>query len=144
VTHPHILYKLAFASIALACQSLAPGAEGAVTIDLDRASYSAGSRVELRLTNHTNETLGYNACMRALERLQDNAWVAVAEPGRVCTRQVNLLSPHSRRTAATDLPASLARGTYRLVLIVTRENVDVSTSASTPRMRAVSQPFQVE
>ena len=141
----------AFASMmAIACQPLparsdtgapAPG-ESDVTISLDRTRYSAGGRVEMRLTNHTNATLGFNACTRSVERREGNAWVSVPEPGRVCTMQIWLLRPHESRAATTELPASLTRGTYRLALMLTRE--DAAQPTTSPAIRAVSGPFQVE
>ena len=142
----------AFASlVAIACQSLPPTSDTGgstppaspapgVTIDLDRTTYSPGSRVELRVTNHTNETLGFNPCTRSVERLLRNAWVTVSEPARVCTMQLYILNPHASRTEATELPASLQRGTYRLALTFTRENA----GAAPATIRGVSRAFQVE
>jgi hypothetical protein len=144
------VHAFAFPSMmAIACQPLPPpldtGAaarsESDVTISLDRASYSAGSRVEMRLTNHTNATLGFNPCSRSIERREGNAWVMVPEPGRVCTMELWLLRPHESRAGATELPVSLTRGTYRLGLMLTRE--DAAAPTTSPAIRAVSAPFEV-
>ena len=145
------LHTIAFASmVTIACRPMPPrsdtGApvpgESSVTIDLDRNSYLAGSRVEMRITNHTSATLGFNACFRSIERREGDVWVTVPEPGRVCTMQISLLRPHESRTATTDLPASLARGTYRLALRLTRE--DGGAPAQSPAIRAVTAPFHVQ
>jgi hypothetical protein len=155
---PHIFSPRAFALVAImafACQPMPPRSEqtgtpaapeSGVTIVLDRSSYTAGSRVEMRITNHTGGTLGFNACTRSIERRQGDTWVTVPEPGRVCTMQISLLSPHSSRTDTTELPASLTRGTYRLALMLVRENTAQGGEAPrTPAatVRAVSEPFQV-
>jgi hypothetical protein len=142
-------FALALASAAaIACQTVPPGSDTGggsppqtgVTIDLDRTSYRAGSRVTMRVTNHTNETLGFNPCTRIVERRQGDSWVMVPEPGRVCTMQIYLLNPHATRTETTELPSWIPRGTYRLALVLTRENAGVPA----PTVRAVSGAFQVE
>jgi hypothetical protein len=143
-------------TMAFACQPMPPRSdetgppaapESGVTIALDRTSYAAGSRVEMRVTNHTNATLGFNPCSRSVERRQGDAWITVPEPGRVCTMELWLLSPHGSRTGTTEIPPSLARGSYRLALTLTRENTAEGGGAPrTPSatVRAVSEPFQVE
>ena len=115
-----------------------------VVIALDRASYSPGSRVELRLTNHTTDRLGFNPCTRSIERRVGGAWTLILERDRVCTMQLYLLEPHATRVESTDLPASLERGTYRLVLSFTRENTGVTPPTPAPAFRVVSGEFLVE
>ncbi len=137
-------------TFALACRPTPqPGASTAtpatgVTIDVDRTSYSAGGRVELRITNHTDRTLGYNPCTRSIERRQGNAWSLIVEADRVCTMQLYLLNAHATRTEATELPATLARGTYRLVLTFTRESAGVTPDTPASTIRATTPTFQVE
>ena len=111
-----------------------------VTIGLDRASYSPGSRVELRLTNHTGDQLGFNPCFRSIERQAASGWTLIVERDRVCTMQLYLLEPRATRVESTDLPTSLERGTYRLVVSFTRENAGTPA----PSFRAVSAAFRVE
>jgi Big-like domain-containing protein len=115
--------------------------ESGVTIDLDRNSYPASSRVEMRVTNHTSVPLGFNPCTRSIERREGDVWVIVPEPGRVCTMQISLLRPHESRTGTTELPASLARGMYRLALTLTREDGGAPPARSP--IRAVTAPFRV-
>jgi hypothetical protein len=111
------------------------------TIGLDRGSYAPGSRVELRLTNHTSDQLGFNPCTRSIERqLANGGWTLIVERDRVCTMQLYLLEPRVTRVESTDLPPSLERGTYRLVLSFTRENAGTPA----PSFRAVSGAFRVE
>ena len=138
----------------IACQPMPPRADtGApsgqesppvgVTIDLDRTSYSPGSQLQLRVTNHTTDQLGYNPCTRSIERRQGEGWSLIVEPGRVCTLQLYLLSAHGTRTDPTDLPATIAPGTYRIALAFTNESPGVNPPTATP-IRAVSAPFQVQ
>jgi hypothetical protein len=137
-------------AVALACQpapqpgasTTAPGS--GVTIDVDRPSYRPGDRVELRITNHTNETLGFNPCTRSIERRQGDAWSLIVEADRVCTMQLYLLDAHATRTEATELPARLERGTYRLVLTFTRESAGVTPGTPASTIRATTPTFQVQ
>jgi Big-like domain-containing protein len=149
VTSTRTLRTFALASVAaIACQTVPPQSDTGggsppgtgVAIDLDRTSYRAGSQVRMRLTNHTDETVGFNPCTRIIERRQGDSWVTVPEPGRVCTMQLYLLSPHATRTETTELPSWIPRGTYRLALVLTRENAGVPA----PTVRAVSGAVQVE
>lgn len=151
MTFRHTMHTFAFASIAaIGCQTMLPGSDiggsptSGVTIDLDRSSYSAGNRVQLRVTNHTNETVGFNPCTRIIERRQADSWVTVPEPGRVCTMQIYLVSPHGSRTDNTELPAWLPRGTYRLALTLTRETTGGAQPTPPAMIRAVSGQFQVQ
>jgi hypothetical protein len=142
-------------ALAIGCQPMPPGSDtgtpspqqspaSSVTIGLDRTSYAAGAQVQLRLTNHTAETLGFNPCTRSIERRQDDAWSLIVETGRVCTMQLYLLNPHATRTEATELPAGLERGTYRVVLAFTREGPNVTPQTPASTIRAVSAPFEVQ
>ncbi|MDQ3949904.1 MAG: hypothetical protein M3282_06135 [Gemmatimonadota bacterium] len=135
------------AMVAIACQPMPPRSEepgappaSGVMITLDRTRYAPGSRVEMRVTNHTSETRGFNPCTRSVERRQGDSWVMVPEPGRVCTMEIWLVNPHGSRAGTTELPAWLPRGTYRLALILTREG----GGPPAPTVRALSEPFQVE
>jgi hypothetical protein len=112
-----------------------------VVIALDRTTYSPGSQVQLRITNHTTDQLGFNPCTRSIERRAGNGWTLIVERERVCTMQLYLLEPHATRVESTDLPVSLERGMYRLVLSFTRENAGATPP---PPMRVVSPEFQVE
>jgi hypothetical protein len=153
VTSTRTLRTFALASAAaIACQTVPPGSDtgggsapqAGVTIDLDRTSYRAGGQVTMRVTNHTNETLGFNPCTRSIERRQDDAWALILESGRVCTMQLYLLSPNATRTEATELPPTLERGTYRLALAFSRESSGVTPQTPASTIRAVSAPFEVQ
>jgi hypothetical protein len=149
VTLTQTLRTFALASAAaIACQTVPPGSDTGgggspqtgVTIDLDRTSYRAGSQVTMRVTNHTNETFGFNPCTRIVERRQGDSWVTVPDPGRVCTMQIYLLNPHATRTETTELPSWIPRGTYRLALVLTREGA----GGGGPTVRPVSGAFEVQ
>lgn len=148
------LQSLVLASaMAIACQRTPPGADAGapptqasqpsgVTIALDRTSYSRGDRVQLSVTNHTTDQLGYNPCTRSIERQQGTGWSLIVEPGRVCTMQLYLLNAHTTRTDPTELPPNLNPGTYRIALAFTRESPGANPQTATP-IRVVSAPFQV-
>ena len=112
---------------------------GAVTLTLDRTSYPAGATVTMRVASQTRDTLGYNQCSsRTVERQQGATWIVHPEPERICTMELRLLMPNETQTATTDLPANLRGGTYRIVLLLSRQ------SASNPgSVRAVSGNFAV-
>ena len=113
-------------------------ASNEATVTLDRASYTAGATVTMTVKSASRDTLGYNQCSsRSVERQQGSAWVAVAEPDRMCTMELRLLLPNETQTAKTDLPATLAPGTYRLVLTLGRQ----TTAGGS--VRAVSSTFRV-
>ena len=148
-------FALALAITSLACQPMPQQSDTGtpspqqtpasdVTIALDRTTYSPGGQVELRVTNHTNETLGFNPCTRSIEQRQGESWSLIVEPGRVCTMQLYIIQPHATRNEITDLPTSLERGTYRIALGFTREGPSVTPPTPAPAIRAVSAPFQVE
>jgi hypothetical protein len=131
------------AAVQVACQQTPPAADTSpsvgVALELDRTSYSPGSQVQLRATNHTNDQLAYNPCTRSIERRQNDTWSLIVEADRVCTMQAYLLNAHQTRTDPTDLPSTLDRGTYRMALGFSRQ-----VPGATGTIRAVSLPFQVE
>ncbi len=137
-------------TFALACRPTPQPGEGTataasgVTIDVDRTSYSAGGRVELRITNHTDGTLGFNPCTRSIERRQGDAWSLIVEADRVCTMQLYLVNAHATRMEATELPATLERGTYRLVLTFTRESAGVTPDTPASTIRATTPAFEAQ
>jgi len=118
---------------------------GDVLLTLDRTSYVAGDAATMRIVNTGRDTLGYNQCSsRVVERQEGSRWVPHVEPGRMCTMELRLLSPNETQTATTDLPATLAKGTYRIVLSLTVQRTP-STGETMPRVvRAVSPAFRVD
>lgn len=147
---------LSISALAVACQTAqrpdeAPGTaagstsggsqstpSGGATLTLDRASYTAGATVTMRITSQSPETLGFNQCSsRAIERQDGSSWVPVPEPNRMCTMELRLLLPNETQTATTDLPDNLRAGTYRMVLRLGRQ------STQGGEIRAVSTPFRV-
>ena len=116
-----------------------PSQQGGATLTLDRTSYSAGATATMRITSQTTDTLGYNPCAnRVVERQARSSWVAHPEPNRMCTMELRLLMPNQTVTNATDLPADLRSGTYRMVLSLSRQS---TTNQGT--VRAVSPTFTV-
>ena len=116
-----------------------PSQPGAATLTLDLTTYSPGATVTMRIRSQTRDTLGFNQCStRVVERQEGTSWIAHAEPGRMCTMQLQLLLPNESTTATTDLPQDLRSGMYRIVLTLTRQS---STNAGA--VRAVSPTFRV-
>lgn len=116
-----------------------PSQPGGATLTLDRTSYSAGATVTMRISSQTSDTLGYNPCSnRIVERQEGSGWVAHPEPDRMCTMELRLLMPNQTVSNATDLPANLRRGTYRMVLTLSRQS-----TANQGTVRAVSPIFTV-
>ncbi len=110
-----------------------------VSLLLDRTEYRSGATVQLTLVNQSDRTYTFNPCPRIVEREDAGAWTRIPEPDRVCTMEAWLLQPHERRNATTDLPASLAAGRYRLVILLAPE----SGPPSAPGVAATSEPFTV-
>ena len=119
--------------------SVAPDSTGGVALNTDQSRYRAGARVILSLVNRTRFSYAFNPCTRVLEREVDGAWQAVQEPARVCTMEASVVAPGAGRGAATDLPATLVAGRYRLVIALTREGGAVPAE----RLQAVSAPIVV-
>jgi uncharacterized protein YfaS (alpha-2-macroglobulin family) len=110
-----------------------------VTITLDRSSYSAGGTANVSVTSHSRDTLGYNFCSsRTVERKQGESWVAIPEPGRMCTMEIRLLNPGETQTASITMPESMPAGTYRVVITFSRQRPSASGS-----VRAISSSFSV-
>ena len=130
---------------ATGAQSVATGAAVAadsasgIALNTDASRYKEGARVTLALINRTPFTYVFNPCTRVLEREVDGAWQAVEEPARACTMEASTVAPGMGRGAATDLPAMLAAGRYRLVIALTREGA----TAPATRLQAISAPIVV-
>lgn len=149
---------LIFAAAGLsACTTLPPAGEpstsstppatvtqGDVSLALDRDRYAPGAQLRMTIRNHGARTFGFNPCPRIVERYDGSAWVAHPEPDRVCTLELWLLEPQSTRQATTDLPSTLAAGTYRIALIFSREDSAPANPAERQTVRAESAPFRVE
>ncbi len=113
-------------------------------LSVDKSSYRAGDQVGMRITSTTNDQLGFNPCTRTMERMQGSIWVVQAEPNRMCTMELWLLEPRATRSANTNLPSTLGVGTYRLVLLLSRQRpTPAGSPANWGTVRAVSSAFEV-
>ena len=95
----------------------------------------------MTIRSRTSDVLGFNPCNRTLERQDGSRWVKFDEPGRMCTMELWLLEPQATRSAATDLPAGIPSGTYRLVLLFSRQKPGATGDSGT--VRGVSASFAV-
>ena len=85
------------------------------------AEYRRGELADLRLTNVSDELLGYNGCMVKLERRTVVGWSEVSLPLRVCDLVLDgRLDPGAQATVRAPLPAILGAGTYRYTLLAVR------------------------
>ena len=109
-----------------------------VLLKTDRTEYKAGAQVTLTLENRSGATYAFNPCTRSIEHEDGNVWTAIAEPDRMCTMQAYMLDPRATRTEATDLPASLTPGRYRVVVRLTAESPGAGSAIT-----AVSDPITV-
>ena len=67
------------------------------------------------------------------------------EPTRMCTMELWLLQPQASRSATTELPAAIPRGTYRVVLLLSRQRTPPANAPpSWGTVRAVSAPFTIQ
>lgn len=116
-----------------------------VAVTVDRATYSPGAEVTLRIANRSDQRFGYNACTRSVEREAGAGWVTVPEPERVCTMEIRFLEPRATVTERTELPQSLDRGRYRLLLSLLREpDAPAAPGGQPDRLVAASNTFSVE
>lgn len=148
---------IAFALVALACRpstpasgtpdsttpTPAPSASATVRSDsvlvrTDKTQYHAGEKVTLTFENKSATKYTFNPCSRSLEREQNGSWVAVPDPGRMCTMEAWVLDAHGTRNGDTDLDSPLDAGRYRIVVRMTPDMPNATTSIS-----AVSDPITV-
>lgn len=126
----------------------APGGRAQIVLELDRTRYAPGSTVNVRIINRDDAGYGFNGCQRQVERRRGGQWVTVPEEGRICTMMLQLVGARQTVMVATELPAGMEAGEYRIAITFSREEgpapgPDVPASAPPP-IRAVSAAFRVE
>jgi hypothetical protein len=85
-----------------------------VRIEPERARYSPGETVTLRLVNLGTEDVRFNVCPALLQRLDAAGWVDVPVSGPNCPDIAYALAAGTTATGrAHPLPATLQDGTYR-------------------------------
>lgn len=95
----------------------AQSTEPPVMMQTDAASYAAGTRMSVRLTNRTGGPVGYNLCRSRLERRNDEGDWRQAQPAlaEVCTAELRTLSPGQSASFAFSPSSQSRRGSYRVV-----------------------------
>lgn len=88
------------------------GPPGAVTLDVEPWTVSAGESVVLTLWNGSSGSVGYNLCTSSLERQEGTAWSPVPSD-RACTMELRTLDAGERADYTFELPSTLAAGEYR-------------------------------
>jgi hypothetical protein len=103
-------------------------------LSAESEAFRAGGAVALVLENHGEETVAFNLCYYALERMVSDEWVRAGEQEeRICNRIVLTLEPGGAARYDTRLPSTLPRAVYRLRIAVylteTRELRGLATSS---------------
>jgi len=93
---------------------LPPDGTLAVELTTDQASYPLGGSASVRVTNTTNEVIGWGACEDELERWVGDRWVQIARVHFPCPLIELSLDPGASQTLPFDLRAAGVPGTYRL------------------------------
>jgi hypothetical protein len=78
------------------------------------ATVRAGGNVELRLTNRSAHSLGYNLCTSALERSQGDGWGEGVPLNEACTMELRTLAPGASAAFSGTLPAAVPPGIWRV------------------------------
>jgi hypothetical protein len=121
---------------AAASQAATPRADS-VVLRTDKTQYRAGEKLTLTFENRSGSGYTFNPCTRSVERESGGSWSTVPEEGRMCTMEAWVLEPHGTRSGATELPASIGPGRYRIVVRMTMESAGGGTAS------AVSDPIVV-
>lgn len=103
---------IALASLLFACAPayVAPGVpSGGVALTAAPAQVPPGATMTLTLSNGSPERLGYNLCTSAILTASGSR----VPTDRVCTMELRMLEPGRSATYPYQLPANIARGTYR-------------------------------
>ena len=109
-----------------------------VLLRTDKSQYRAGEKVTLTFENKSSSKYTFNPCSRSLEREQSGSWVAVPDAGRMCTMEAWVLDARGTRTGDTELDSPLDAGRYRIVVRMSPDTPNATTSIS-----AVSDPITV-
>jgi hypothetical protein len=110
-----------------------------VVLRTDKTQYRAGEKITLTFENKSASSYTFNPCTRAVERESGGSWATVPEETRMCTMEAWILDPHRTRSGATELPAAMAPGRYRVVVRMTVETSPGAASA----VSAISDPISI-
>ena len=111
-----------------------------VLLRTDKTQYKAGEKLTLTFENRSAASYAFNPCTRSLEREDAGSWKPMPDEGRMCTMEAWILDPRGTRTGATELPATIAPGRYRVVV---RMTVDAAGGTQASAITAVSDPITV-
>ena len=77
--------------------------------------FGSGDTIRVNLSNNTEFELGYNLCIKDLERRVGGSWLVVQRfpPGLVCTEQLNILQPGESAFGLQIVYPFLDSGIYR-------------------------------
>jgi hypothetical protein len=100
---------------ATACSNLLEESEESdVLLVTDRTEYVHGDTMEVQFINNSDESVGYGACSRSLERRIGGEWRPVFDEPQACIMILYVLKPGERRIERQPVDATLPAGTYRL------------------------------
>lgn len=108
---------LALAAATSACDDLLgnDSPADAPSVQLTADLVAPGTEVELRLTNRSATSWGYNVCLSARLQVRQGAdWVDGPEPLVACTLELTTIRGGRTAIERYFVPVGLADGTYRL------------------------------
>lgn len=106
-----------------ACAPMPPadGADGAnggtavAELRVDRASYRPGDPIRVTLVNRSDDSIGYNLCVTALDRRNGATWNDASLPlAEACTMELRTLAPGATADFDHTLPTGITAGDYRV------------------------------
>ena len=110
-----------------------------VNLSVDRSSYTTGMAVTVTIVNNTAHDVGYNLCVREIQKQSGGTYTTVVtqpEPN-TCDDQLSTLGPNLVTTTTVDLPTSLTGGSYRVYF------PNLGTSSALPMAQKVTPAFVV-
>lgn len=101
-----------------ACDAVGLGGGGApkgISLDVPKTQWDRSETIQLRLRNDTDRSLGYNLCIRTLDRRVAGGWVPVqSKPeNTACTGELNVLQPGREALSGQTIYSFIPGGTYR-------------------------------
>lgn len=86
-----------------------------LTFSVTRSEWAPGDTIRVLLRNDSDQALGYNLCMKVLERRIDGQWRSVQSlpENTACTLQLDVLDPGESALGGLVVHSFIEPGTYR-------------------------------
>ena len=112
---PAVLLLSGCGTLGLGSREQLAEAPAGVAYSVQPGSAVPGGSAVVTLRNGSNEPIGYNLCIGALERREADLWVPALSSANACSPALSMLAPGEEASAETALPAGLEGGDYRFV-----------------------------